>query len=434
MQEEQTPEPPQEPSQSQQPPKDSLPNGPRPFYKRKVFFIIVALLTLLLILAGAWFMKYRNDSDTKKPSSSAAKQSKQSKQQARPANNAQLAPYDVVYSHETQQLGNGSGCTQMQASLLWKPLSGGAETNAATMAAQSVVSYHDIYKNKVLAVTDAACGSTNGTAVWYSEDAGKTYAKVFGGNPPAGADGAEWDQITSAKFSTDGSRIVIGFIAAGALNNTVKEINPATKTSSNLFTVNSRGVFVVGYNRTTHQLLYYNGCYNCDGNTFSKLRSHDTNANTDTVLFDDQTHITLQTSPNADLSKLMLIKGVAGDMLGGGGPFTIQEFTTANQTTTVLQTVNQDTAVLHAGYRSDGTRYYSKDATLYGLAANGTPTTLFTAAHPIQGVYYVGAAEAVLSTGESSSYNVIKATFNPAATTSLLTAEAYHTVFGVGWQ
>lgn len=396
--------------------------GLAPSKGKKLLIVLIIVLLFLGGAATAWFiMKDKPAADNK--SAQNTNNSKQSQQ----TQNQPLQPFAVAYAHRTDG-GTSEGCAQTQTSTYWRPIGGGERMTAFDAGKQMYTNHFQTYQNKAFVITEPGCGSTEGLAVWYSKDAGKTYTKVFTGKP---ATETEWEQITSARFASDGKSILIAFLPADG-KNTVKEINPDTKAVKNLFSVESDGVFIQGYDSAKKQVYYFAGCYNCDGNRFNKLFVHDLTAKTDTTLFEDKDYLGMDTKINSDFTKVLRVKGPENmDVLGPGKPFTIEEFDIASKSFKKLQTIDEE-ALVRVGYREDdGLAYYVKDKAIYNAASNAV---LFESSKPIVDTFLLTKDQVIASTGTFSDFSVVNFTISTKATINVFTGDDKTTVFGVTWE
>lgn len=419
---------PVEPSTESMPTPQTPPSKPA-WYKSKAFIISIIVVLLAAGGAAAWFvLQPKDDSSQSQDQSSNNKDNKQVTEQA---------PYAVAYGYKTEGAANANGCKTSQTTSYWRPLAGGDRIKATDFGSGNEVYFSDVYKNKVLVVTSPGCGGGEGMIVWYSSNSGASFSNIYTAKKASSAD-LQPETITSAIFSTDGSRIIFGDLlmtsTTEATKNTVKEINPVNGGVTDLFTVDAAGVFVEGFDTKTQKVLYYSGCYFCDGNTMNKLFEHDIASKSDAILYEDKDHLGVSTVPNADLSKLVLVKGVQGEFLGAGKPYTVQEFTVLSKTTKDLVTVNEDVAPI-AGYRDgDNSIYYTTGNSVFGYNGSAKPLTLFEATKPILNVWYVGKDEIVTSSGIYNDYLLTRFKVSNNTVNTILSGDDKTSIFGVVWK
>ena len=401
------------------------PNKPK-WYKRKKFIVLIVLLVALVATACAWAY---TQSGTVTPTPTSSQSSTQPAAQP-----AAAGVSTVAYSYETIQASTGN-CSPSDSQLYWRPAEGGEKKTATDIGKSTYVSEHGVYENKVFAVTTAACDNKDAIAARLSTDYGKTYTKIYSGKPSTGNNNVLADQVTSAVFSLDGSSIVIATLPADADKNTVKEINIDTKSAKDLFTVDSRGVFLASYNSATQQAIYTTGCYNCDGGAHNTIYARDVEKGTETTLFKDEARYIEQIVPNQDASKLILVKSTPGELMGGGKPFIVEELNVASKAAKQLQTINED-SIVKVGYRhGDDMPYYSKGNAVYGIEANGNSVALFEGSKSIKDVHYVDKDHVFTSTGvwDSSDFELINYTLSTKSAVTLLNGDVHTQIFGVTW-
>ena len=284
-----------------------------------------------------------------------------------------------------------------------------------------------------MATTDGQFEAKLPATIYYSNDAGKSYSKIYTGPLPAAAESIE--QITSALFSTDGTAIVFGDLPQTDGKNTVKEIDIKAKSVKDLFTKpDLTGVFIKGYDVANKKLLYLTGCYNCDGSNTGKLYSRDLTSGLDTIIYvAPKASTALQTVLKSDFTKLLVVHGVSGDALGAGAPYTVEEYDFAAKTSTQLAQITGETSAI-AGYSTADVPYYVQSNTLYAVVAGGKPTTLFEAASPIIAVSYVGADTLVLSAGKYDNYQLTSYSISTKKTVKIFDGDGSTNLLGVTQQ
>lgn len=382
----------------------------------KWFYIIVSLLVTLGLAAGAW--AYVNSSeDTPMPTTANSTTTQPS------VNN--LQPTSVVYSFSENQ--------NDPAQLFTRPLSGGERESAKTIKSRDYITHSDVYKYKVLVATAGGFGSSNETAIWYSEDAGMTYEKIFSEIPTNASETEMGSQITSARFSTDGSAIVFALLPADRGNNTVKEISLQTKIKKDLFDLSTAGVFVEAYNRDAKRVFYYTGCYNCDGNPYNKLFTRNLSNDTESVVYETTSNVGVQTVLNEDQTKALIVSGVSGESLGANPPYAIEEFDVASKKFKTIATINKEN-VPTVGYAVNGTPYYSDGTKVFSVTDKGEPITIFEDTQPIRAVYLVSDNTVVAHSGTHNNFKLTNYSLTLKEATIVLNGDSNTRILGITWK
>lgn len=384
--------------------------------------LVIVLIILLLIAAGAaaWFV-----TKDKKQAAKTTTTNTQTENQQLTDDTAVLKPTAVAYAFGTETSGTSE--------LFWRPLTGGERTSAGDIGKNMFASMSDVHRNQVLVVATPGAGGGKMT-IRYSKDAGKTYTTVFEGEAPS-AEGLG-DQITSAVFSTDGSKIVFGYLPKTGGKNTVKELDPATKAVKDLFTTDKPGVFIEGYNVATKQVLYFEGCYNCDGNTGNELLSRTGGAAATIAYQAPAGKLGAGIAIKDDFSKMVVVLGVSGDGIGAGGPYTVSEYDFATKALKTLATVTDaNNQQVHVGYQI-GTElpYYTTSKTVTLVGKDGKPSIVFEASKPIQEVLFVSDQRVVAASGEYNNYQLVDFTISTKAVVNILNGDGGTRLFGVTWQ
>ncbi len=394
------------------------------WYKSKKFIILVLLL---IVGAGvAWYLTKNHE-----PSQTSTSQATGSVNQQ--TETKELKPTNIAYSYRTVESPPNVGCgatgSGSKFEIFWRPITGGDRTSAADIG-NKLVSQSDVNKDKVAVVTAPECGGTDSAGLWISKDSGKTYEKIFSTNPPK--DNQVEDQITSVKLSNDGSSVVIAVLPGGSSQNTVKEIDVSTKESKDLFTIEQPGVFIEGYNKSKNQIYYYVGCYNCDANTYNKLYVRDTINDKEDVVYEHD-RITEQTVFNKDFTKVLLAKSTAGEGLGGGPPYSIEEFDLGSKQSSNLKNITTGTN-LRVGYTEEEVPYYTNETKVSKIVADKSETVVFEAAKPIMNVYLVSADQVIASSGAYDDNVLTNYTLNDKKTIEILKGDVNTNIFGVTWE
>lgn len=403
------------------------PNVPTPNIsqkKSKKKLIITLALIGLILLAGAavWFFVLK---DKKATSSDTATQTSADSASSKEEVKKPLVPYTIPYAF--------GDFTKENVKLYWRPAAGGDRVEAQDLGAKAYVSHSGVNGTNVFAVTDPTFGSSQGTTVWISVDAGKTYTKALVGKPLP-ADGA-WDQVTSAVFSNDGSSLLIAFLPSTG-NNTVKEIDVASKKVTDLFTSEQRGVFLSRYDKNAKKVYYSEGCYNCDGNSFNTVLVRSLASSKVETLYADATSIVVSSALNHDFTKILIASGTQStEGLGASKPYKIEEYDIAAKTTKRILDIGEEVLV-SVGYRDDGSSggagYYLKGGTIKNLGS--AEVEMFTTTKKINSLLYIGRENVFVTTGEYNNYELINYNLVSKATTKILAGDDKTRLFGVTLQ
>lgn len=398
----------------------------------KKLLIALAIILLLVVAGGAFWFITKNKQTTPSVSSN------QSSSQATKVDNQKtFTPFSINYAYTTDKQISLPNCgSSSNTNVYWRPFAGGDKTTALDTGESNNVSYSDIYQNQIVLITDPSCNSKDPTTVWYSKDSGKSYTKLFRGKPlPPANSTTGWEQITSVKFSNDGKAILIGLLNNAGSINTIKEITPDTKETKDIFTVNTAGVFINGYDTKLDTVYYSKGCYNCDGNTLNNLFAYNINTQNNTELFTETKLVVNQIKPNFQKTKFLVVKGTQlTDGIGGGKPYIIEEFDTNTKTSKKLVTINEDTTV-NVGYRAgDDIPYYSKGKNLYTINPSGNSDLIFEASKPLLQILYLDKSNIVASTGEYNNFALTNYTIATKQLVSILNGDEKTRLFGVTLQ
>lgn len=391
--------------------------------KKKKVLIALALILVLAAAVAVWWFMFKDKAEA--PSTTTPIVST-------PAP-AELKPSAAIYTVSTDEpVKPNAECGDSNTKVYSQPISGGDKSEVADLGKNNNVSYSEVQKGSIAFVSDPGCGSTDGTTIWLSKDSGKTYTKPFVGQPIQKDKG--WDQITSLKFSSDGKKLVFGFLSSDRTSgNTVKEIDVTTGKTKDLFTLkDSSGVFIQGYDATKGLIYYSKGCYNCDGgNAFGKIYVHDLAKKTDTLVFQDTKLDSGNVIANSDFTKFLLLKATPGQGLGGGPPYYIDELTVANKSAKNLVKITDDYPIW-TGYRDgDEMPAYTNKDKIYLLDSN--KTVLYDAEKPIQNVALVSRDSVIASSGSNETFVLNQYKFSDKTNTKILTGNSNTRILGITW-
>lgn len=391
---------------------------------RKKQIIIGLVIALLVVAAGAavyWFvLKEKSGSQSNSDTSS---NSVQDASGTVPSKTVQ--PDTLSYSF--------AASSTAAADVFWRPAIGGDRTKVLSLAGTERPNQSVVHGQQVAYVIDIYSAEPHPNAgVWYSADAGKTYTKVFSMNKD--------DQITSLQFASDGSELVIALLPQEPRKNVVKSIDLANKQTKDLFISDSAGVFLQGYSPAKKRVLYFAGCYNCDGVLHNNLLSYDLQSKKESSLLNVKSGSISSVAINTDFSQLTYATATqdttqqSDDMLIGyvGAPYVIYRLNLATGESTKVFDVGKlgDKAKLGGlGYIANNTTgdlYYAYGNQLFAKSALFYETT-----QPITQVYYVDAATALVASGTSDNFAVSKFDLQTKQATTLLQGDANTSIFGV---
>lgn len=143
--------------------------------------------------------------------------------------------------------------------VFWRPADGGDRTQVTKLEKNDYITQFDAFLNIV------AYSTTKG--VFSSTDGGRTYTQIA--DLESSGSEALGDQITSLSISKDGKKIAYALLPGKGQEkpkNTVFSIDPDGQNKTEMFSVDKAGVFIEAWNNEKNKMVYWSGCYNCDGN------------------------------------------------------------------------------------------------------------------------------------------------------------------------
>ncbi|HUP26434.1 MAG TPA: hypothetical protein VM124_02175 [Candidatus Limnocylindrales bacterium] len=405
--------------------------SPHPSKSRKKPIII--LTVLILIIGGSLAFKIA----TKKKPNNAATTQQNAPKTAATEKSTTSGPQTIAYAT--------SETDSSQPILYWRPATGGERIQSLKLDQGSYITDQIVRGNQVVVGVQASAGNTFGPQIWHSTDNGKSYTKIFEAKKTSGNLG---DQITSIVFANDGKSLAVALLPEDG-KNTVKEIVLDTPhTVKDLFTSDSRGVFLEAYIPSSKQVLYFTGCYNCDGNSRTKLWSTNIATKSTKIILDGQdTNYAIRASQ--DGQSLLAMKGTldpALDVEGIGGmyqgpPYTLITVDLSSGKETTLTTFGKkgtrkpdgslNTSSATFGYMADGkTPYYVIDNQIYKVNST-SPSLLFEATKPIMEAYYVSDDMVYVTTGVYNNFVLDKFVIPTKTLTTILNGDDKTRIFGV---
>jgi hypothetical protein len=265
----------------------------------------------------------------------------------------------------------------------------------------------DVVGNTIAFTAAPKAGNTQ-TAVFYSDDSGFSFNKVFETKQSNNQDSLG-EQITSIKLSSDGTTIAIGLLSYSTRKNTVIEIDPSSKNTKDLFTSEEEGVFVNAYQKDV-QLIYTTGCYNCGGENPTTIYSYNIKGKKETSLVTTQaTFDRKNIQVNSDFSSLVFAEATLVESEVGNvpsSPYTIKQFDLSGSSSKTLATVDtNDEQVPNFAVNflaQSSTPYYIAGKKVTSLGGN-EPITLFESTQDdVYEVYYANQDVTYFSLGQGN--------------------------------
>ncbi len=390
--------------------------APIPKKNRTLFYILVSVLLAVSLAVGIW--AYLNSSTPTPPSTiNGSAINTQSK-------NKNLQPSSIVYSFKKSM--------DDPSAFYSRPIIGGERTLAKQLQAKEYTSQSDIYKDKVLIVTNVGSGDSDEAVIWFSQDSGRTYEKIFKELSTSADTSNLGPQITSARFSNDGSAIVFALLSANR-ENTVKEINLQTKNEKDLFTADTAGVFITAYNKEKNKLYYSKGCFNCDGNSNNEMLLRDLSDNSESVVYKKNNAVVIQTVFNEDLTKAVVLSGTSGEFLGASEPYTVEELILESKKFTAIATLGSKTTPA-IGYTVEGMPFYSDNNKIYGVENSDRKSTLlFEDTQPILSAHLISKDMVITSSGSYDDFKVTNYFLRDKKSVIVLSGDSNTLIVGVSW-
>lgn len=374
-------------------PPETPPKSIQPKKSKKKVFLILLLLVLIGGGAAAWyFLIY------KKPAQPVVQQTTETKpaEETKPAAPT-YEPNTVVYAYKAKDAD--------PFSLYIRPAAGGDRTEVEKLGDKEIPNTYDVSGSNVAVAI--------GPSVLVSTDAGKSYTKIFTGVGTA--------EITSLLFSTDGTRLAIAYLADANGKNVVKSVDLKGKDEKDLFTDSKAGVFLAGWDNKNQQIVYEDGCYNCDGPR-SGVYLQDLSKKTTTQLLKGVDIKTLgHIAVSSDFSTLVYQAGSLNaaadkDVTVGnfvGAPYTVGTVNLSSLKESTVATFGdkgeknkngtfKTRSVLVGFMAGTSTSYYTDDANLY-VAKTDTPSNIYTATKPLLYVPYVSETTVISGAGDATS-------------------------------
>lgn len=292
--------------------------------------------------------------------------------------------------------------------LFWREASGGERTEVATLDNNSYISQTAVTGQNVAYAVEGEHGEAEVVAIWLSTNGGRSYQKVIDLN--------DGDQITSMIFSPDGSGLAVAVVGKLAEENQVMLLNISTREQIGSFVSSQRGVFIKGYNALSSEVIYYEGCYNCDGNTFTKLKKTNFKLNSTETIIDTNDVMNIEVVIRSDFTEALTVSGsIAIDTDGLGeqtvAPYIIQSVNLATGETRDIAIVGEDGGsgrLTDVGYMADGvTPYYTYEGVVASVD-EGIINNIFESTRPILDTLYVSKDSVMVLTGDFSDFVLMR--------------------------
>lgn len=270
-----------------------------------------------------------------------------------------------------------------------------------------------IYGNQVaLATTDTV---TRQDSIYFSSDGGKNYKKIYTG----GQDG----QITSLAFASNGKSIVIGLNPSPTSGNQVTEISlEGDHQTKALFRIDEAGVFLKGYDQEKQKVVYFSGCYNCDGGAMKDLRLYDIINKKQETLYSAANMID-GLAINHDFTKILIAEGTLSPATDSQpfastkAPYLISSLDISNKTKETVMTIDGGT-LKEVGYTPAGKPYALTNKRAVSIA-DGKLTTIFETTETISPSVtssFVGDNNAVVGVAPTNTQRTTRVIYSKDAT------------------
>ena len=397
--------------------------------KQKILFLVV--VALLGGAAAAYLLVFKGEPEDTADRPGASQRGRQDDKKTASAGR----PDTVAYSFASD--GNAP------PSLYWRPAESGERTEVLKLQPQSYVIDWSMRESRVAVVIE----ERQQQKILYSQDGGRSYETIFTGKKAP--DGQLGEQVTSIIFSSDSRSIVIGLLAApGGFNAITQIVLSGENEASELHRVSQAGVFLEGYDPINGKLIYFTGCYNCDGNFSDTLYITDLkNKITNQLISSDKFNFDIQV--REDFQELLLVKndrafsGLGEENLLGQ-PYEISKLDIASKKETKLAVVGAkgaleqtppfgDPVAVSAGYIANQKDvFFVADKKLYALRGQLAPSLLFESQQPIGKVYFAGDDTVIAATGDIyQDFVLSRFDVKTQALATILNGDANTRIFGV---
>lgn len=377
--------PPEAPQPGQQFKPDVPAQKPK---KSKKKIVLITLLILLLAggAAAAYFMYFKKDTQT-----TSTEQSTQQPETKQPG------PVSLIYSENSK-------VTQLK-------ITDKATSEALTIPNSGYPLETDTHKEKSVFIVPSAYQGKD--AVYYSNDNGQSFTKIYEGKAPVATDQLG-EQITDVIFSNDGSSVLIGVLNQPGNGNTLTQISlDGTYQPNQLMTIETAGAFFYGYDDESQKVVLREGCYNCGGGYPTEVSVYDVKSKQKgTVIKSDKPIISF--SINNDFTEALYVTGVPKEDIGGifaTGPYEATMLSNPTdsasiKTTTLPPKGGAEVLSVVTGFTNDSQVPYASFGTKLYTYKDGKEQEFYTPSKPIQDVYYIDNKQVISKNGEGDAFTV----------------------------
>ncbi len=391
-----------------------------PKSNKSKIWLLFAVVIIIVLAVGYWFLIHN------KKSKSASSNTTSQSQTVQTANS--FTPNTVAYAFKSKDTD--------PLIMYNRPAAGGDRTTAKSLANSEAITDSDVSGSNVVVAS--------ANALYASTDSGKTYTSIL--NLTGNA------QLTSLKFSSDGQHIVFGYLPGTGGKNTVKITDLKGQNSKDLFTSTVNGVFIIAYNATKQQIIYQEGCFNCDGGPgLPVLRDLKTTKASDLIsgLKADEL---ASVAVSSDFSTLVYAKASENSTapqkaLGvfTGAPYTINSLNITNNKLIQIASFGVKgekntngtlkSRQVQVGFvAGTNTPYYSNDTQL-DTVKSGSPSLVYETTQPILIVQFVNEKQILAGYGtDTSDYTFVNYAIQSKKATTILQGDNNTIIFGVTTQ
>lgn len=287
-----------------------------------------------------------------------------------------------------------------------------------------------IYGQQVAVIGKPFSNGQESDKIFYSNNSGASFDLIFSTKPN--------DRITDLKFSSDGSVIIFGLYhnTIDVTKNTVTELNLKSKTTTDLFTSDSAGIFLIGYNKGKQILYHKINCYGCDGAPGGNVYSYDLITKKESEIITAEGLIE-SVVVNRDFNELLYADSSHRETESGFpesvSPYKLRSYDLTTNKSKEVQTFGEANKHLNVkfSYTKEGAPYYSYEKNIFGINSDGKPTTLYTSTKSIYDIYYVSQDSIYLSLGTYDEFSVNKFTVEDQKSTNLIDGKQTTTIIGI---
>lgn len=387
--------------------------------KKKIIAILVLTILLACGAVAAWYFLVRD-----KPAPSQQAQTTTTEETSK--QEIGFTPYTVAYAFRESE--------DVPYTLFWRPADGGDRTQVEKLSRDEFVNHSDAYGQSVVYSTD--------TTIKASIDGGKTYQAIL----ELGAG----EQVTSLKISTTGKNVAVAVAPDNNEGNTVKAVPLAGGEPKELYSSDKAGVFLYNWNEDKKQIVFGDGCYNCDGNTLDWQLLNLDDKKVTKLAEDIKSEEASAHAVSFDGSKIVIVTGVIDGSADGIGyattaPYKIQLLDVASNEVTEVASVgsagekNTNGTVRHRDIKvgflaGTVTPYYVDDTNLYTLSGD-KPNAFYESSEQIQSVSFVDDKNVIAGIGKTwDDYALINFNVETGESVTIFQGDANTNIFGVTTQ